>query len=106
MSGAVGGLVAFSHILSWIYKKYKDQTVSILTGFILGSLAILWPWKNQIYKLDQTGNFVLKDGEKIVQGYTRYMPESFDQEVFAAIGFMILGIITISLIEKIARKQN
>jgi len=106
MIGAVGGLIAFSHILSWIYKKHKDQTVSVLTGFILGSLAILWPWKNQIYKLDSTGDFVLKEGEKIVQGYTRYMPESFSQEVIAAIGFMILGIITISLIEKVASKHS
>lgn len=106
MIGAIGGLIAFSHILSWIYKKYKDQTISILTGFILGSLAILWPWKHQIYKLDMAGNYLLKDGEKIVQGYTRYMPESFNNEVFIAIALMISGIITIYLIEKVAIKQN
>jgi putative membrane protein len=106
MIGAVGGLIAFSHILSWIYKKYKDQTISTLTGFILGSLAILWPWKNQIYKLDEVGNFLLKDGEKIVQGYTRYIPESFNTEVVITIALMICGIITISLIEKVAIKQN
>ena len=41
--GAVVGLLAFSHILSWIFKRYKDQTISLLTGFILGSLSILWP---------------------------------------------------------------
>lgn len=106
MIGAVGGLIAFSHILSWIYKKYKDQTISTLTGFILGSLAILWPWKHQIYKLDEAGNLLLKDGEKIVQGYTRYIPESFNTEVVIAITLMICGIITISLIEKVAIKQN
>lgn len=106
MIGAVGGLVAFSHILSWIYKKYKDQTISTLTGFILGSLAILWPWKHQMYKLDEAGNLLLKDGEKIVQGYTRYIPESFNTEVVIAIALMICGIITISLIEKVAIKQN
>lgn len=106
MIGAVGGLIAFSHILSWIYKKYKDQTISTLTGFILGSLAILWPWKHQIYKLDEAGNLLLKDGEKIVQGYTRYIPESFNTEVVIAVVLMICGIITISLIEKVAIKQN
>jgi len=104
--GAIGGLIAFSHILSWIYKKYKDQTISILTGFILGSLGILWPWKNEIYKLDEAGNFILKDGEKIIQSYSRYMPESFNNEVIIAITLMIIGIITISLIEKLAGSQN
>ncbi len=106
MIGAVGGLIAFSHILSWIYKKYKDQTISVLTGFILGSLGILWPWQNEAYLKDELGNFILKDGEKIVQSTIRYIPESFNTEVIIAIALMIIGIITISLIEKVAGKQN
>ena len=106
MIGAAGGLIAFSHILSWIYKKYKDQTISVLTGFILGSLGILWPWQNEVYLKDELGNFILKDGEKIVQSTIRYIPESFNTEVIIAITLMIIGIITISLIEKVAGKQN
>lgn len=104
--GAVGGLIAFSHVLSWVYKKYKDQTISLLTGFILGSLGILWPWKNEIYRLDAAGNFILKDGEKIIQSYSKYIPESLNTEVLIAVSLMIIGIITISLIEKLAGKQN
>jgi len=46
--GAIGGLIAFSHLLSWLFKKYKDQTIGALTGFIMGSLGIIWPWKNAI----------------------------------------------------------
>ena len=106
MIGAVGGLIAFSHILSWVYKKYKDQTIAILTGFILGSLGILWPWQNEVYLKDELGNFILKDGEKIVQSTIRYIPESFNIEAIIAITLMIIGIITISLIEKVAGKQN
>lgn len=104
--GAGGGLIAFSHILSWIYKKYKDQTISTLTGFILGSLGILWPWKNEIYKIDESGNFLLKEGEKIIQGYDRFIPNSINTEVIFAIILMIAGIITISLIEKIASNKE
>ena len=103
MIGAIGGLIAFSHILSWIYNKHKDQTISVLTGFILGSLSILWPWKNEIYSVDMVGNYILKNGEKIIQGYTKYIPESFNTEVIIAISLMIFGIITISLIEKSGR---
>jgi len=46
--GAVGGLIAFSHLLSWVFKRYKDQTIALLTGFILGSLGVIWPWKTAI----------------------------------------------------------
>jgi len=104
--GAVGGAVAFSHILSWIYKKYQDQTISILTGFILGSLGILWPWQKEVFLKDELGNFILKDGQEIVQTTDTYIPESFSTEVIIAVALMIIGIITISLIEKIANKQN
>lgn len=106
MIGAIVGLIMFSHFLSWIYKKYKDQTISILTGFILGSLGILWPWKNEIYRIDEAGNFLLKNGEKIIQTYSKYIPNSLNIEVIIAIIFIIIGFITISLIEKIATKEN
>lgn len=103
--GAGGGIILFSHILSWVYKKFKDQTIAILTGFILGSLAILWPWKNEIYRHDEAGNVIMKNGEKIIQGYDRFIPNSVNTEVLLAIGFMVLGIISIWVIEKAADKK-
>jgi len=104
--GAVAGLIAFSHVLSWIFKKYKDQTIAILTGFILGSLSILWPWKNPIYKMDLNGAYILNKGERIIQGYSKFLPDSFTNEVIIAILLMIFGIISIALIEKLANHNN
>jgi putative membrane protein len=43
--GCLTGLIAFSNFLSWLLKKYHDLTVALLTGFIVGSLKIIWPWK-------------------------------------------------------------
>ena len=34
--GAAGGLIAFSHILSWVFKKYKDQTIGVINRFYTG----------------------------------------------------------------------
>jgi putative membrane protein len=104
--GVIVGLIAFSHVLSWIYKKYKDQTISTLTGFILGSLSILWPWKNEIYRIDETSDYILKNGEKIIQSYSRYIPESFNNEVIIAVVLIVIGFISISLIEKFASKET
>ena len=104
--GAIVGLVAFSHLLSWIYKKYKNQTIAILTGFILGSLSILWPWKNPVYRVDEFGELILKNGEKLVQGYDFFIPNQLTVEVIVALSIMILGIVTIILIEKLAEKTK
>jgi putative membrane protein len=103
--GAGGGLIIFSHLLSWVYKKFKNETISILTGFILGSLAILWPWKNEIYRYDDAGNLVIKKGEKVIQGYDRFIPDTFTTEVWLAIIWMIIGIVSIWIIEKTVVKQ-
>lgn len=105
--GAAIGLIAFSHFLSWVYKKFRDQTIAILTGFILGSLSILWPWKNPIYKLDSIGNILTKaDGEAIIQGWERVLPNQINNEVIFAVSLMVIGILTIWIIEKLARQNN
>ena len=91
--GAVGGLIAFSHILSWLFKKFKDQTIGALTGFILGSLGIIWPWKDAI---EETF------GEKVkVVGYDFFLPQ-INMEFFIAVGIMAVGIISIWLMERTA----
>jgi len=97
--GALFGLLAFSRLLAWIFKSYRDQTIALLTGFIFGSLSILWPWKDEVIE-------VLSDGTEKVAGYDRYFPDSFDGEVAGAIGLMIAGIIVIGLFEKLAEAQS
>ena len=99
--GAAVGLIAFSHFLSWIFKKYRDETIAVLTGFILGSLAILWPWKEPVFKTDIAGNLITKaNGENIIMGYNRFLPAHLDTKVIIAFLIIVAGIATIWLIEK------
>src|SRR5690606_6781257 len=43
--GCATGLMAFSRLLNWMFTRHHDPTVATLTGFLLGSLTIVWPWK-------------------------------------------------------------
>ncbi len=104
--GAVTGLIAFSHVLSWVFKKYRNQTISLLTGFILGSVSILWPWQKAVYLTDAAGEVIVKKGKAVVEHYERFLPASFNQQVVFAIGFVIIGIITIWAVEKAAQKSE
>jgi len=95
--GAVGGLLLFSHFLSWLLKKFHNQTIATLSGFILGSLGILWPWKEAI-----TQTF----GEKVkIIGYNWNMPQ-MNGEFFMAFLYIVLGILTIVLTEYLAEKGS
>ena len=46
-SGVALGLVAFSRGLTWLLRTRRRPTMAVLTGFLLGSLQALWPWKIQ-----------------------------------------------------------
>ena len=104
--GAIVGLLAFSHLLSWVFKKYRNQTISLLTGFILGSVSILWPWQNKIYLLNDIGLKIIKSGEPIVIKYERYLPKNFDLAFFISIGLIIFGVVSIWAIELGAQKTK
>ncbi len=43
--GAAVGIVTVAQVLSWLFKRYHDGTVAVLTGMLLGSLRKVWPWK-------------------------------------------------------------
>jgi putative membrane protein len=98
MFGAGFGLIAFSHVLSWVFKKFKDQTIAMLSGFIMGSLTLLWPWKEEITKQFGTGD---KIKEKVI-GYNWSYPASFTFEEIFAVSLIVIGFLSIWLLEKYA----
>jgi putative membrane protein len=104
--GIVIGLLAFSHFLSWIFTNFRDVTLAALTGIIAGSLVILWPWKDPVYRMSEIGTLILKpDGSPVIQNYRKFIPDSFSSEVIIAVILMIAGYLSIWLIEKIAAKR-
>ncbi len=43
--GGLIGLILFAQVVSWLFKKYPNVTIAVLTGFVLGSLRKVWPWQ-------------------------------------------------------------
>lgn len=98
--GMVFGLIAFSHILSWLLRTFKNETLGLLTGFILGSLGVIWPWKEAIYLTNPAGEIIIKEGKKLVERYEIVLPEQFGTGELFAIIIMLVGVATIWLLEK------
>lgn len=97
--GSLVGLFAFSHVIAVLLKKYKDITIALLTGFILGSLYIIWPWKNDIY-LEKNGILQLdRHGEPVIASYEKYFPTEWETYNLSAIGLMVVGIAVLWAIE-------
>ncbi|MDH5398330.1 MAG: DUF368 domain-containing protein [Cyclobacteriaceae bacterium] len=103
--GCIVGFVLLSHSISFLLNRYHDHTVSTLTGFILGSLTIIWPWKNELLLLGEDGNPVLKNGNKIVEGYEWFVP-AMNMHTLLAVVFILAGIFLVYTIEKLATPKQ
>ena len=93
--GSAFGLMSFSHILSWVFKHYKNQTLALLTGFILGSLSIIWPWK------EVAESIIIKGKEKII-AYNWYFPNELNIETILATLLILVGILSVYALENFA----
>lgn len=97
--GAIFGLLSFARLLKWMFKNYHNATLALLTGFILGSLNKIWPWK----KVLETKVF----NEKVIPiKELNISPFNFegDPQLFAAIGLAVGGFSLIFILERLAAK--
>ena len=99
--GAVVGIVPFSHALSWLLRKFRNVTIALLTGFILGSLPTLWPWKVSIVEFFERSGKV----KEVITGFEWHFPQMSAETVIAVL-WCIFGIATIYVIEWIASKMT
>ena len=95
LCGTISGLVAFSRVLNWLFKHHHDMAVFSLAGFMLGSLNIIWPWKNIIG--------TEPDHKGVMQNiYENTLPHEFNQMFFIIIGLMVAGFAAVYLIDRIS----
>ena len=99
--GCLFGLATFSRVLSWTFKHYRNITIALLTGFLIGSLNKLWPWRNVLeYRTDSKGETV-PFLEKSV------LPSQFegDPQITLALLLMVLGFILILGLDRLGAKS-
>jgi putative membrane protein len=130
--GAIVGLLSFSRILKWLFKNYHNTTLAILTGFILGSLNKIWPWKMTLEVLEKsTGKMIpfseisnlgtlsvfqqqINDFEtyKTVSEKSIWASQYFEinnetnPQIAFAISLMVVGFLTIFILEKLGSKKQ
>jgi len=83
--GTIFGILSFARLLKWMFANYKDITLAVLTGFILGSLNKIWPWKKVLE--------VIKIGKKEIIIDENVSPFAFegDHQLLLASFLAILG---------------
>jgi len=98
--GAAVGIVTFAQLLGYLFKQHHDLTVAVLTGFMLGSLRKLWPWKETVETMLDS------HGEPIPIRQINTLPPAIDAEFFIAIGLMVLGIVLVILLDRMDHSED
>ncbi len=103
-AGSTFGLVTTSHIIGFILKRWHQLVTALIIGFISGSLGIVWPWKHEIYKIENGVFLYDKMGNKIVENYQRYLPSFTSTETWNAILFIFFGIALVLILDYYGQK--
>ena len=99
--GAILGLKLFSKILNWMFANHKNITLALLTGFMIGSLNKLWPWKKVISWRTDSEGIEVPFIEKSI------LPTNFEEDprIIWVILFIAIGFLLILLLERLATKK-
>lgn len=93
--GSFVGLVTLSKLIKKLFERHQTRTTAVIGAFIIGSIGIIWPWREKVPNaLDQS---VLLN--------KRYLPPVNIELVYHLIIFA-LGVYCVYLIERRKEKQS
>ncbi len=101
MLGAIVGLLSFSRLLKWLFDHYENLTLAVLTGFIVGSLNKIWPWKEVLLSEIINGKLKVLDEKSV-------LPFSYegDHQLGMALLLAAAGFLFILFLEHMAKKKK
>lgn len=97
--GALIGIVSFAQVLGWLFQRFHDLTIALLTGLMVGSLRKIWPWKVDVEWV------VGRHGERVPTVQQNVLPEmftsgAFNTEVAVAVVLALVGLVAVILLER------
>ncbi|MGB0840120.1 MAG: DUF368 domain-containing protein [Chitinophagales bacterium] len=100
--GCLTGLLSFANLVSWTFEHYRKATLATLTGFMLGSLNKVWPWRNVIQTRTNS------HGEEVPFLEQSVLPTSFDGETYlmGVLALMVAGFISVFLLERLGNSEG
>ncbi|RNC84882.1 MAG: DUF368 domain-containing protein [Winogradskyella sp.] len=100
--GAIVGIKVFSKILNWMFKHKKNITLAILTGFMIGSLNKIWPWKKVL------STRLNSEGVEVPLLEKSILPNNYqgDNQLVIAIVFVVIGFVTILVLERFGNQKT
>ena len=95
--GVITGLIVFSRLISYILKYFYQQTILFMTGLLIASLYVIWPFQNRFYEIIQN--------KEIMTSSRPQIPELLSEQVFYSITMMIFGLLIVIILSRFSRES-
>jgi len=106
VSGAVIGLLSFSHLLNWTLRRYRDITIAVLTGIMIGSLNKVWPWKEVVETYTSHKGEIRPLIEQNIWPANYLELTGRDPCLMYALGLAIIGFVLVYFLGKISDESS
>jgi len=104
LAGALTGIISFSHLLSWLLHRFHHVTIAVLSGFMIGSLNKIWPWKVTIESYTDSHGMLRPLVEDNVLPGRFAVDTGLDPQVLSAVLLALGGIGIIFLFEVFTKR--
>jgi uncharacterized membrane protein len=105
--GSLFGLVLFSNLIKLVLEKYPNFTLVSIVGFILGTLRLVYPWKEKQFLYNDAGELIRNSvGTPELLNYHYYLPDLTSFNTYVVILAFILGAILLFLLDYYDKKRT
>jgi len=99
-AGAGAGLVTFVRLLNWLFSKYHNITIALLSGLMLGSLRKVWPWKKTLQSMMDT------HGNVIATAQANVLPSHWNGQLIMALCLVVVGFVIVLSMNILAERKK
>jgi putative membrane protein len=96
--GIISGVVLFSRLLSYLLKNYYQQSILFITGLLIASLYVIWPFQNRVYE-------IVRQKERLVSSVP-YFPETFSNQILYSVLMLSIGLAMVIILDRLSGEKG
>ena len=96
--GIITGVVLFSRVLSYLLKTFYQQTILFISGLLVASLYVIWPFQERVYE-------TVRDKERLISSVP-FLPETFGNQVFYSVIMMLIGFAFVIILDRFSGNDS
>lgn len=106
MAGCLIGLLSIARVITWAFHHFHDLVLALLTGFMIGALNKVWPWKQTLsWRVNSAGEQVPLN-EASISPFTFADLTGQDPQVLVAGLIALAGLIMVLAMEWVGGRRQ